>query len=216
MATKKTNDKDEIVNNTDTELELLSNIEKSFYKANPSSQKRNTEKSRKWFSKYVPKNYGKVRSARILKDRDLWANSISPGSLYLFEYSAKHHDTLPVWDRMPLVFFFDSFKSKAGDQMVMGINVHYLPPALRLVAFRALLKTRNEKRFRKSTRLNISWSVLKALSNSKYFEHSVKMYRVDHVKSKFIKMPAKSWELVLWLPLARWQKGSSSKAWKMK
>jgi hypothetical protein len=212
MTQKKIDEDGNIKNNTGTELELLKTIERSYYKANKNAQKRNTAASMKWFSKYIPKNYARVRTARLFRDRKLWADSIDPGSMYTFEYDALHKDTLPFWDRYPLVFFFDSFKSKEGKQLLLGINLHYLPPALRLVAYKALLKTRNEKRYRSSTKLKLSWQVLKGLSASKYFEHSVKMYRVDHLASKFVKVPPSSWEMFLFLPTARFV-GSKSKAW---
>jgi len=216
MTQKKTNAEGEVQNNTGTELDILANIERSYYKANPNAQKRNTARSLKWFSKFIPKNYNRVRTARMMRDRDMWADSIRPGSLYMFEYKAKHRDTLPVWDAFPLVFFFDTFTAKDGSKMLLGINMHYLPPSLRYTAFTSLLKLRNQKRYRENTRLKISWGVLKSLANSKFFEHSVKMYRMDHVQSKFIQVPPRSWELVMWLPLARWQKGSQSEAWKIK
>lgn len=215
MSIKILNENNEVENNTDTSLEILKNLEKSFYRANPNSRKRNTLKSLEWFRKFVPKNFSKVRTARMFRDRDLWVDRIVPGNMYTFSYDAKHKDTLPVWDAQPLVFFFNTFRSKQGHEMLMGINLHYLPPALRLVAFKALLTLRNEKRYRKSTKLKLSWELLTGLSQSKYFEHSVKMYRVDHIRSKFVKIPARSWELALFLPIQRFVKGTTKDAYKL-
>lgn len=213
--TQKLEQNGEIQNNTDTELKILQSIEKAFYEKNPNARKRNTERSMKWFSRYVPKAHNKVRLARIARDRSLFKKGISIGSLYTFEYDAKTKDELPVWDANPLVFFFDEYTAKDGSKMLLGINMHYLKPELRLVAFKALLKLRNQKRYRKNTRLQISWGVLKTLGSSKLFEHSVKQYRVDHLRSQFVKIPPKSWELIMWLPLARWQKGGAKTAYKM-
>lgn len=221
MSQKKTNDEGELISNTGTELEILANIEKSFYKANPASKKRNTQKSLQWFSKFVPKNYNRVRTARMFRDRDLWADAITPGQMFFFEYDAKHKDALPVWDRYPLIFPWDMWKGgdgnygESGVTYFIGINLHFLPPSLRFAAMKALLSTRNEKRYRPNTKLKISWQVLKSLSNSKYFEHSVKIYRMDQVRSKFVKIPARSWELAVFLPTARFV-GSKSTAWKVK
>jgi len=221
MAEKKTDDEGNIQNNTGTELEILANIEKSFFKANPSAMKRNTARSLDWFSKAVPKNYNNVRTARMLRDRDLWADSIVPGRMYLFNYSAKHAASLPVWDRWPLIFPWDVWQGGNGNYgepgvtYFIGINLHFLPPRMRFLAMKALLTTRNEKRYRRNTRLKISWQVLKGLSNSKFFEHSVKIYRMDHVRSKFIHIPPQSWEMAVFLPLARWV-GNKSDAWKIK
>jgi hypothetical protein len=216
VAFKKVKDNGEVDNNTDTELDILKNLEKSFYNSNPSSLKRNTIKSLKWFSKYVPKNFSRVRTARMFRDRDLWSDKVLPGRMYFFEYDAIHKDTLPVWDRYPMIFPWDTFRAKNGDLYMLGINLHYLPPTLRFHAMKSLLTLRNEKRYRANTKLRISWEILKGLSNSPLFEHSIKMYSMKHVKSKFVEIPARSWEMAVFLPLARWQSGSKTLAWKMK
>lgn len=205
-------------NRTGTDLEILKNLEQTYYKNNGKNAKRNIKKSMDWFRKRITKNFSSVRTARMFRDRDLWKSGMTLGKMYLFEYDAKHKDELPVWDRYPLIIPFDAWKGKSPDdgktvEYVLGINFHYLPPALRMIAFRALLKFKTKDRFVKSTRLDFSWTVIKALAQSKYFKHSVKMYRMDQVRSKFVEMPAQSWEIVLFLPLARWQKGSKAKAW---
>lgn len=206
----------DIVNTTGTELDILKNIEKSFFDKNPSVRKRNTLKSLKWFQKYIPQNYNRARTARMFRDKDLWRKQIKVGQMHFFQYDALHKDTLPVWDQYPLVFFFDSYRSKEGKEILLGINLHYLPPALRYVAMTSLLKHRNEKRYRKNTRLQISWEVLSSMANSHLFEHAVKAYRADHVRSTFVEIPASSWEMVTFLPLARFKKGSNQEAWRMK
>lgn len=221
MTNKKVDEEGNVQNNTGTELQILQNIEKAYYKNNPSAQRRNTQRSLKWFSKYIPGSVKRARIPRMMRDRSMWANSIRPGTMMFFEYDAIHKDTLPVWDRYPLVFAWDVWRGgqgkfgEAGKTYFIAINLHYLPPRLRFLAMKALLTKRNEKRYKDSTRLRISWSILQGLSNSKFFEHSVKIYRMDAVKSKFIIIPAQSWEMVTFLPLARFQKGSKSQAWKM-
>lgn len=205
-----------VENKTGTELEILKNIEKAFYKNNQDSAARNTNRSLKWFMRYVPRSYNRVRTSQLMRDASLHQEIVRPGNMYFFVYDAKHKDTLPVWDAFPLIFPFEVFTTKRGDQAMLGINLHYLPPRLRFEAMKALLKLRNEKRYRSSTRLKISWDVLKALSTSKLYKHSVKMYLMKHVRSRFIKIPAQSWELAIYLPVARWMKGSQQDAWKFK
>jgi len=208
-------DQNERKNTTGTELQVLQNIEKAYFDQNPNARKRNTSKSLDWFRKYVPRTFNKVRTARMFRDRDLWESHIKPGNLYFFEYDAIHKDTLPVWDQYPLIFPWDSWRGKNGKLYFIAINLHYLSPKHRYIAMKALLKLRNEKRYRKSTRLKISWQVLKGLSQSKMFENCVKMYRVDHVKSVFVKVPPSSWELAIFLPTARWHNGGKSVAWSL-
>ena len=124
---------------------------------------------------------------------------------------------LTILDKLkcPFTIFFDSYRTKQGHVVVLGLNMHYLPPKLRMEAFRALLTTRNEKRYRKSTVLNFDWQRLKALSEHKLFKHAVKAYRVDHVRSVFVRIPSTAWQMALFLPVARWQNNTQKFAWKM-
>jgi hypothetical protein len=48
------------------------------------------------------------------------------GNMYLFSYDPKHKDTLPYYDRFPLIFPIN--KAKGG---FLGITMHYLTPILR-------------------------------------------------------------------------------------
>ena len=206
---------DEQKNTTGTELEILQNIERAFKRANPNTVKRHTAASLDWFRKYIPRAYNRVRMPQVLRDRDMWKNKMQIGKMYLFEYDPKHKDTLPLWDRYPLVFPFSTYRAKDGALIVTGLNMHYLSPKLRMIAFAALLKLRSEKRYRKSTRLAMEWDMLKSMGESRFFKHAVHSYRMDHVKSVFVEVPSASWELMLFLPTERFVKGSKQQAWKM-
>jgi hypothetical protein len=206
---------DAYVNQTGTELEILQTIEKAWKRNNPNEEKRNTTKSLDWFRKYVGRSFNRVGTGTMFRDRKMWKSQMTIGKMYFFEYLAKHRDTLPLWDRYPLIFPFTAYKAKDGAEIVVGLNMHYLPPALRMVAFRALLKLRTEKRYRKSTKLDMEWSLLKNMAESKYFAHAVHAYRLDHVKSVFVEVPAQAWEVALYLPTERFVGAGKTAAWKM-
>lgn len=201
---EKLQEQTEYDNKTGTDLEVLQKIERAWKKNNPNELKRNTAKSLDWFRKYVGRSFNKIKNSAMVRDRDLWKAEMKVGKMYFFEYDAKHKDTLPIWDRYPLVFPFSSYRAKDNTLIVIGLNMHYLKPQLRMVAFTALLKMRNEKRYRKQTRLKIEWDMLKAMGESPLFKHCVHAYRMDHVRSVFVEIPAQSWELALFLPTARW------------
>jgi hypothetical protein len=196
--------KETYVNTTGTDLEVLHKIEKAWKRSSVQPDKRNTAASLDWFRKYVGRSFNKIGTGSMFRDRKTWKSQINYGKMYFFEYDAKHKDTLPVWDRYPIMFPFSGYKAKDGMTIVIGLNMHYLPPALRMVAFKALLKFRTEKRYRKSTKLDIEWQAIAAMAESKYFKHAVHSYRMDHVRSVFVEIPAQSWELALFLPTARW------------
>ena len=203
-------------NKTGTELELLKNIEKAFYTNNPQSKKRLTKKSLDWFRKYIPRAYNRIRKPQVARDQSLFTDRLLPGRMYLFDYDARHKDKLPIWDAFPLVFPISEYKAKDGMTIVIGLNMHYLSPQMRMIAFSALLKFKSNDRYNARTKLKLEWDALKVMSESKFFKHAIHSYRMDHVRSRFIEMPPQSWEMVLFLPLARWQKGTSKEAYRLK
>lgn len=198
---------------TGTDLEILHRIERAWKRNNPNDVKRLTPKSLDWFRNYVGRSFNKVGTGTMFRDRKLWKDHFQIGKLYFFEYDAKHKDTLPIWDRYPLVFPFSMYKAKDGMTIVVGLNMHYLPPQLRMVAFKSLLSLRNESRYRKNTKLKMEWEVLKSMSGHKLFEHAVHAYRLDHLRSVLVEIPSQSWEMAIFLPTQRFQKGSSQTAW---
>ena len=204
MAAPKNNEG--YTNNTGTDLVILQNLEKAWAKANKGSYARNTEASFDFFRKYVGRSYNKLGTGSMFRDRKTWksASTFSLGKMYFFEYDALHKATLPIWDRYPIVIFFHTYKSKAGDQIILGLNFHYLAPALRMAAFRALLRFKTGSGYKKSSKLDFGWNVIKVLAQSKYYEKAVHAYRVDHLKSTLVEIPAQSWEMALFLPLQRW------------
>ena len=85
------------------------------------------KRSMNWYQNQI-KNLRSMNTnvnSMLTGHRDLRAQ-IVPGGLYLFQYDAKHKDTLPYWDKLPLVFPF----RKVPDGFY-GLNLHYLPYGLR-------------------------------------------------------------------------------------
>lgn len=198
-----------------TNLDLIKAIEKSYLKANgnPSAAKRYSDDAINWYRNYVPKAYNKVRTSQVFMDRSLWKNQIQMGKFYFFDYDALHKDTLDIWDAFPFTVFFDSYVSKEGKAIILGLNMHYLPPKLRMIAFKILLGYRSESRYRKSTKLELDWQKLKVLSQHKLFKAAIHAYRVDHVRSVFVEIPSSAWQHMIFLPVARWKKGNAQDAY---
>ncbi len=186
--------------------------------------KRNIAKSNKWFMKRISKDIRLSRNnafeqfkstsrKRTPKDKGII------GRMLLFKYDARHKDTLPVWDMFPMGFVFNSFVGgngygESGVQYFSMINLHYLPPALRLKLFTELLKFNNDTALREKSKLILSWRVLKAFSKSELAAHCVKTYRADHVRSELLEISPRFWEICIFLNIQRWAKGSNALAWK--
>lgn len=132
----------------------------------------------------------------------------TPGKMLMYQYDAKHKDTLPYWDMFPVMFPIELYNDS-----FLGINLHYLPPVYRIRLFDALFETVNNQKYDKTTKLRISYQILKSASNMKYFKPCIKKYLFSHVKSNLIEIPIDEWAYAGFLPMARFQKASQRKVW---
>jgi hypothetical protein len=123
---------------------------------------------------------------------------VLPGFMYCFTYDAKYKDTLPYYDRFPLIF---PFKMEADS--FLGMNMHYLPLMYRARLMDALYGVATNQRFDDKTRLRISYDLLNSSAKYKYFEPCVKRYLKSHVKSRFLMIPSNEWDIALFLPMER-------------
>jgi hypothetical protein len=125
-------------------------------------------------------------------------SAILPGFMYMFGYDAKHKDTLPYYDRFPLIFPF-----QVTADHFMGINLHYLPLQYRARLMDALYSITTNKKFDEKTRLRISYDLLNSSAKYRYFEPCVKKYLKSQLKTRFLLVPSAEWDIALFLPLER-------------
>lgn len=155
-----------------------------------------------------------VRSVRLPEKilnqpSDRLTNKIEVGRMYLFLYDPKTKDDLPYYDRIPLIFPFQK-----ADGGFYGINLHYLPPMLRAKLMDALHTLANNTTYDDSTKLKISYKILSNAAKFKYFKPCVKHYLNNHVRSRFLWVPANNWNSVLFLPIDRFVKARREKVWR--
>ncbi len=131
------------------------------------------------------------------------------GKLFLFSYDPKGKKTLPYWDSFPLIFPINIYHDS-----MLGINVHYLPPAYRAQLMDQLYSLAvNKEKMDETTRLRISYSILKNLGSMSYYKPCVKKYLYTHVRSQLAQIPIENWDAVVMLPLQRFNKASESTVW---
>lgn len=131
----------------------------------------------------------------------------SIGQMYMFVYDPKHKATLPFYDMYPLVFPIEFY----GDGF-LGINLHYLPPLARAALLNNLKKLANNNKYDDSTKLAISYELLKAHAvRFKGFENCIKRYLFSHVRSSFHQVSSSDWDKAVLLPLQRWQVNPNKK-----
>lgn len=169
-----------------------------------------TRNSVNWFrQKAMGVSRNSVGANRFLTDSTRTKNIVLPGQMYMFLYDPKGKDSLPFYDRFPLIF---PYKLVPGG--FYGLNLHYLPPMYRAKLMDALFTDRvTGDGYTDKAKLQINYSILNTTSRYKYFKPCVKHYLSDHVQSKFIYVHPSEWNLALMLPTERFVGATNEQVW---
>ena len=169
-----------------------------------------TRASKSWFDQQVSLlhrqniNYVKVARGQTSNIK----STVTPGMLYLFVYDAKHKDTLPYWDKYPLVFPYE--KTKDG---FIGLNFHYLPYQLRIKLLDKMMVFANNNNMDETTKLRYSWSMISGLSKYKMAHPCIKRYLSSHVQSGFMNISANNWATAMMLPVEGFVGANKNTVW---
>lgn len=168
------------------------------------------KKSNTWFQQQINLlQKQRITPQQVLKNNPLNNKSvISAGNLYMFVYDAKNKETLPYWDKFPLVFPFRSVKGG-----FYGLNMHYLPYKLRVQLMDRLLVFKTNSKFDETTKLRYSWAMINGVSKFQMAEPCVKHYLYDHVRSPFTQVYTQDWPTAMMLPVEKFVGASTSKVW---
>ena len=166
-----------------------------------------TDASKKWFQANV-KKIGQVNRTSLLKDdaldpvsKTLW------GNMYMYFYDPKHKDTLPYYDRFPLILMVEP--APGG---FYGLNLHYLNPRVRAKFLDQLMKTAPKKITDKS-RIRAQYKILQSSKKFKEFKPCFKHYLTEHVKSKIVRVPMAEWEIAIFLPTEQFKGKGKAAIW---
>lgn len=154
-------------------------------------------------------DYGRVNENSLLKQNaQSLTTTIIPGNMYMYLYDPKFKDTLPFYDRFPLLFPF-----RVKSDRFWGINLHYIDLRARAMLMDALYEITNNKRYDETTRLKLSYKLLNESARFKYFKPCVKQYLKSHVESKFLYVNPEYWDQALFLPSEKFVKATKSQVW---
>jgi hypothetical protein len=126
----------------------------------------------------------------------------------MFGYDPKTKAELPYYDRFPLVFPF----RKTPDGFI-GLNMHYLPYALRIQLLDSLLIFANNKLFDDTTKLKYSWATIDGVSKYAAAKPCVKQYLMSHVKTQFRQVESSNWATAMLLPVEVFVGASKQEIW---
>ncbi len=128
--------------------------------------------------------------------------------MYFFMYDPKHKKSLPYYDTFPLIFPVD--RAEGG---FYGLNLHYLPLQLRAQLMDSLYDITTNSRYDESTKLKLSYGVLKGAEKFKLFQPTFKRYLSSNVRSRFIQIQPSEWDIALFLNTEQFVGASKTKVW---
>jgi hypothetical protein len=160
-----------------------------------------TAEARNWYRNQAKQvNKSEAQGDKLIREagRERYENRFRLGHMYMFAYDPKHKETLPYYDRFPLIFPINI--AKGG---FLGINMHYLPPILRAKLMDSLYETITNERYNETTKLNVSYKILNNASKFKEFKPTLKHYLSNHVRTKLVYINPAEWDVALFLPSAQ-------------
>lgn len=179
------------------------------FEQNKYDLKTSAKKSRAWFNQQVlllsKKN---ITPNKLMQGANLKARII-PGNLYMFIYDPKLKESLPYYDRFPLVFPY-----AATENGFMGLNMHYLPYHLRIQLLSRLMVFKNNDKMNETTRIKYSWALISGVAKFRAAEPCIKRYLSDHVKTPYNKVDADNWTTAMLLPVEKFVKAPKERVWR--
>lgn len=166
------------------------------------------QQSLQWLQRQV-RNLGTITPNKLLSTGSTFVNTIVPGEMYFYLYDPKLKETLPYYDMFPLVLPF-----RRLDEGFVGVNLHYLPYAVRFKVLKQLHEYATNQMMDDTTRVRLSWRIISTISKLKPLEFCVKHYIRDNIRSKMLKVNYNDWVVASQLPVERFQNVNKASVWR--
>jgi len=165
-----------------------------------------SRESRQWLNAKIAEL--KPTKAALMADRQRLKTGSIIGKMYFYFYDPKTKDTLPYYDRFPLVIPIEKYKDG-----FLGLNLHYIHPKYRITLLDKLSEVASNRKYNEQTKLRISYRYLRA--SSKIFEATpcIKRYLYSHVESRFLEIDADEWDIAALLPMESFVGATTSKVY---
>jgi hypothetical protein len=182
---------------------LIDRIKQSLAKEGYST---GTNNARNWLRAKVKDLSPSTRT--LMSDRDRLKSNSTIGKMYFYFYDPKTKDTLPYYDRFPLVIPIESYKDG-----FLGLNLHYIHPKQRLILLDKLSETATNNNFDSKTKLRVNYSYLAGASRAFEATPCIKRYLYSHIQSRFLEISADEWDIAAMLPVETFVGATTSKVY---
>ena len=150
----------------------------------------------------------KPNRTSLMRDRNKLKESSVIGKMYFYFYDPKTKDTMPYYDRFPLVIPIESYNDG-----FLGLNLHYIAPKYRMTLLDKLSVTASNKTYDERTKLRLNYKYL--ANASRVFEATpcIKRYLFSQIQSRFLEITADEWDIAALLPMESFVGASTSKVY---
>ena len=150
----------------------------------------------------------KPNRTSLMRDRNKLKESSVIGKMYFYFYDPKTKDTMPYYDRFPLVIPIESYNDG-----FLGLNLHYIAPKYRMTLLDKLSVTASNKTYDEKTKLRLNYKYL--TNASRVFEATpcIKRYLFSQIQSRFLEITADEWDIAALLPMESFVGASTSKVY---
>ena len=165
-----------------------------------------TNASRAWLRAKVKDL--KPTSSGLMRDKDRLKNTSMIGRMYFYFYDPKTKDTMPYYDRFPLVIPIERYNDG-----FLGLNLHYIHPKHRMILLDKLSDTTSNDNYDEKTKLKINYRYLAAASRIFEANPCIKRYLFTQIESRFLEITADEWDIAAMLPVETFVGATTSKVY---
>lgn len=191
-------------------IKLLEQITKD--KKTAPKFKEKTYQALEWYNRKINKFLGKtaenVVNPQEFEKKVTQPKKITPGLFYIFGYNPLNKNTLPYYDKFPLVLVL-----KLVPHGFIGLNMHYIDPHSRAIFMDRLYEYESMDRNLGSTKININYNILKDKRSLSYYRPCIKRYYITNIRKFIAKVPQEEWDIFLFMPTEKFQNENKEDVW---
>lgn len=166
----------------------------------PSQLRRRSKESLTWFRDRVRNIKTEAKDLYTYDDLTKTSSYIT-GRMYTYFYNPIYAQELPYYDRFPCTIIISMNRSG-----FTGLNLHYLPPKIRISFLNELFKYTTNEKFDETTRIKASWDLLNSITRLRPARACIKRYLTPNVVGQALLIEPQYWDIIAFLPTAQWKK----------
>lgn len=158
----------------------------------------------------------KVQDLKDVKPQKFVDNSVTVekhrktilGKMLMYFYEPKTKDKMQYYDAFPIVIPIEQYSDGW-----LGINLHYVEPAVRLRIMKEMLKLVSDGTDNSDTKFNADWDLVSHMSKYDLIAPCLKRYLANHVRSNLVEVNSHEWNAAVFLPVAKFMKHDQNYVW---